>query len=786
MEKSHTIFESGKEYSLAQIFTGNNKIIIPDLQRDYCWGDKAFNKDKERNSELVSGFIRNLIAVKNDTDVTLGLLYGYEHPKHHIQLCDGQQRITTLYLLLGMLNRKTENAFQNHLIFDFNSQKDEKEPYLQYAIRESTLYFLNDLLCHFFLNDSINVNDIVKQDWYFDEYKFDASIQSMIAALKTIETILDEKSVDCKSFGDFVLNNLQMIYYDMGNRTRGEETFVVINTSGEPLTATENLKPILLGELKNKDKDYPNAQGVENVEIKLEYYSRQWEDREEWFWKNIAKNANGNRIEPTADEGLNDFFVWYWQIRLLQEKTWKNKQSEKIVPKELFLKKPEEAEADEDKPSLENWADSTNLDTVHQYFEALQRLIKICKEEEKISKVLQTIKSGNVDLEWFRKVELHVTLPLITYLKRFSEPNYFYEFVRRIRKNYFDKIRKRANSVDWRHIIQIIDFVKDEKELFVFETKSQKDRFKSISNVNLGEWYDEDEKNKDILRQEYKSEIESWEDNEDLMGDLTPIWQANKSRDNSYENLKQIWDTFSVIYNCYDKNWSENNAILSNYVRLYRVLIEPQRIGRIPITRDMHGLWFSTHAKQNANYFNYLSSEAFLSLLKTKNDFLIEVIKGRIRELIPQENTDINEHNFTSENHLKIWILLKVLYAEKKNVCLSFYDGRGSGENSLENNLGNGLASYDDMKKNMLNNELPFSLGNSICGYAVKIKSRIIYADQEWWLKPLAFDTVIGDSITLDDFNPHRDNIGKRTIDPEKIHATDEEIKSLIDTFYKR
>ena len=36
--------ESGKNYTISQLFCGDNdKIMIPDLQRDYCWGDE----DKE-------------------------------------------------------------------------------------------------------------------------------------------------------------------------------------------------------------------------------------------------------------------------------------------------------------------------------------------------------------------------------------------------------------------------------------------------------------------------------------------------------------------------------------------------------------------------------------------------------------------------------------------------------------------------------------------------------------------------------------------------------------------
>jgi hypothetical protein len=189
---------------------------------------------------------------------------------------------------------------------------------------------------------------------------------------------------------------------------------------GEPWSATENLKPILLGDISD--------------ETKRKSLSEDWEVREEWFWQNRTEN------EQTADEGMNDFFVWYWQIRLLQEKTWKNKKSNDINPKELFLKQPEIVDEDVDKPSLDKWKNSTNPDTVHTYFHALKKLIKICNENEKIIKILQNIDDKPVNLEWFRnkKSDLHIVLPLITYLQKFSDSKYFYEFVRRIRKNYFD------------------------------------------------------------------------------------------------------------------------------------------------------------------------------------------------------------------------------------------------------------------------------------------------------------------------------------------------------------
>lgn len=312
-------FITGETYTLAELFSGSRRIIIPDLQRDYCWGDKVHTDEKK---ELVSGFVNNLINQFDNNDykdfLNLGLLYGYEAPANHIQLCDGQQRITTLYLLLGMLNRKTENnVFRKYLISDYEYLQDDKEPYLHYSIRESSLYFLSDLVCHFFIKEKedklfvTDCKDIEKSTWFFNDYRYDPSIQSMIRALLIIENILNGKDNDwCRKFGDFITTKLTFMYYDMENRKNGEETFVVINTTGEPLSSTQNLKPLILRERINENnKEMP----------------KQWEEIETWFWQKRKIN-NGN---DTADMGFNEFLRWITILEL--DKSGKTEELKRVL-----------------------------------------------------------------------------------------------------------------------------------------------------------------------------------------------------------------------------------------------------------------------------------------------------------------------------------------------------------------------------------------------------------------------------------------------------------------------
>ncbi len=301
--------EDGKSYTVKDLFQGDNdKIVIPDLQRDYCW-----------TPDMVTGLLNTFIEFSrqmdefDDTKIPMGLIYGYysessdgktELPHPHLQLCDGQQRLTSIFLILGMLNRKfhkldTEKPYTRLLMSDFEKEQDDCAPYLLYDIRESSTYFLSDLTLRFFIDDKIqSVNELMSQSWYLNDYKNDPTVNNIIDAIKAIDVILSDESLDLERLGTFISERMNFLYCDMGNRTNGEETFVVINTTGEPLSGSENLKPVVIRNSINSGN--PTA-------------CDQWEEIETWFWKN---RNNGN---DTADAGLVEFLRWVTALTLCEK-----------------------------------------------------------------------------------------------------------------------------------------------------------------------------------------------------------------------------------------------------------------------------------------------------------------------------------------------------------------------------------------------------------------------------------------------------------------------------------
>lgn len=293
---------SSQLYDLQGLFVNadNSKIVIPDLQRDYCWGTTG---------NLVNDFVSNLFkhfeesqvnSEKEPEDLIMGLIYGYyEKERPYLQLCDGQQRLTTLYMLLGLLNMMSgeKNTFKRLLISDFEYEYDDQEPTLLYAIRDSSLYFLSDLVCKFFINSNYDWHSeetpkefVKKQPWWFHEYETDPTIMNILEALNEITSLLKSKSnvIDVVKFGEFIVQHLLFVYYNMGSRKDGEETFVIINTTGEPLTSTENLKPLMVTHGTTDSEEWKRRSAI-------------WEKIDNYFWRN---RPNG---DDTSDAGMKEF-----------------------------------------------------------------------------------------------------------------------------------------------------------------------------------------------------------------------------------------------------------------------------------------------------------------------------------------------------------------------------------------------------------------------------------------------------------------------------------------------
>lgn len=712
--------ESGKQYSLSDLFCEERRIIIPDLQRDYCWGDQTHGSGK---IELVTDFVSSLIELfenLGNRNYQLGMIYAYENPINHIHLCDGQQRITTLYLLLGMLYKHIGDNegknIQNFLMSDFE-RTDDKEPHLQYAIRESTLYFLSDLVYEFFFMDDLKVEDIRKTKWYFADYDLDPTIQSMLNALAIIEDIIKHRT-NHNEFANFLLHNVKFFYFDMGNRQHGEEMFVVINTTGEPLTPTENLKPILVG--AGGENNHQNEAG----DI--------WEKWEKWFWLNRMER------EHEADAGLNQFLIWYWQAKLKQESDWSKGRKENLKPIKLFKEKPARINHDEyteySAINENDWKKAKSITEVDKYFEQYCILNSYTKDND-FKNVLDFKKDNLISLRHFNINQAQdIIVPMIEFMVRFpNKTEEHLKFFRRLRKNHYDGEweDRKHNYVDWRHILEIIERCEVPESVFRYE--GSLDNFKRIPNIknNVYNWYNDEEKRKEKLKINYNEKIEMWEDHQDLMGDLSFLFDVDEIADSSipieilrlekyYENYTNTIDLVRNKY-CGDE---EEKRKLSNLFRLFRLYSGCSKVGHIPrVSWEIEGVLFS-----NINNREHFKNIEFKKLCAADNQ--VKFCENYIIEKLTEWNLfNLTEENYSTDRFIKVWLTLKVFNAIKEKSLLPYYEGNGTG-----------VAAYIRASWNVLVREAPFSMQNSMCGFAVKSgrggESYIHYSGEQDWQKP--------------------------------------------------
>jgi len=751
-------FISGNEYSLQDLFGGDTKIIIPDLQRDYCWGDKAYvNPTDKKPRELVSDFVKNLVELYEENDsakITLGLIYGYEQPHNHIQICDGQQRLTTLFLLLGYLNTRTNGKY-NRFIISEKEMNDDYEPHLQYAIRESTLYFLSDLARRLFIEVGTDIKNIKFSNWYFNEYDQDASIQSMIAALSTIDDFFSKyENFNYELFGDFVLNNLRVLYYDMENRYRGEETYIVINTTGEPLSATENIKPILLGNPRLSPE-------------RLKHYSEQWESREDWFWQN-----RGN--DKTADEGMQAFFMWYWQIGLIQESRWVDDKKLPLNTRDLFLNAPKKIteNTNEIKLSIENYNKFSSLDNLDKYFQALRLLVDEISKNYDIQKVLLSIKKKKESItkldttvniwNWLRNVDLDIVLPLIVYMAERGDTQMLYPLIRRLRRNHYDAVwgkyeneqtRRGKNYMDWRYLVQIINQTTDHN-LFTVDMESL--NISKIPQIVIPVWYNEDEKNKRNLKELFP--IDEMEDNEFLMGDLSPLWSSGCQKDivmQRWSIIKQMCRAFSPK----DSQESPYDVQFANWFRLYRLVSELINLHHIDYCIwDFEGCFYSL--KPNDPW--WVESDQIERLLICSNP--IDMMKNYIKK-------KVSPFIYHPSNHKELvisWMTIKTIQADKNGYLLEYRNDRA-------------ISSFLDIKNNNIIPIEDFHWGNVFCGYSY---SYTIFParNEDNWKKKSNLDSPITSIDYIPDFYNRADDV----IDMKTIEEGDHEVKELVDGFLNK
>lgn len=209
-----------------------HKIEIPMLQRDYAQG-------RVSQSKVASDFLDLIFSVLSGKKSSLHIdfIYGYQENNKFL-LIDGQQRVTTLWLLHFYLYKKANSLDEiKDLLakFSYNTRKSSKN--FCKALLEKQKDFDTDKKP----SEAINSKEGVFESK--ENRKNDPTIKAMLNMLDWIFERTESKK-DIKK----LTNNLDKItfdLFDMGKFKLGEELYIKMNARGKQLSKYENLKSFI-------------------------------------------------------------------------------------------------------------------------------------------------------------------------------------------------------------------------------------------------------------------------------------------------------------------------------------------------------------------------------------------------------------------------------------------------------------------------------------------------------------------------------------------------------------
>lgn len=216
-----------------------NQVTIPIIQRDYAQG--RINDDVKR---IRDRFLSSLYDAINNEGICLDFIYGDIDNNGKLTPLDGQQRLTTLFLLYWYSAKKGEiDSNKYYFLNNFT-----------YETRYSSRDFCHELIKFNpnFNSESSLSEQIINQSWFPLDWKNDPTISSMLVMIDEINknfngiiNLWNKLTVDKK---------IKFYFLPIKNMGLTDELYIKMNSRGKPLTSFEHFKAEFERQIENIDK----------------------------------------------------------------------------------------------------------------------------------------------------------------------------------------------------------------------------------------------------------------------------------------------------------------------------------------------------------------------------------------------------------------------------------------------------------------------------------------------------------------------------------------------------
>ena len=239
--KSKTAFKTIEDF----LYRENKTFVIPDYQRGYKWAVK----ENAKSLSAVEKLVDNLLNSNKEQPYFLQGVTVVEE-NDNVILIDGQQRTTTLYLLLWCLNKQLIKNIQ-----------------LKYDIREKSKEFINNLK-----TDDFEYNLFDNENSNQDVFYFKKAIEQIENKIKSLQ------ETERGNFISFLLSNVTILYIVI-DPNKATKTFTMMNGSKASMLQEELVKAEILRKISLPDITAKQVSSSvdENLKDLKEIIAKDWE-----------------------------------------------------------------------------------------------------------------------------------------------------------------------------------------------------------------------------------------------------------------------------------------------------------------------------------------------------------------------------------------------------------------------------------------------------------------------------------------------------------------------------
>ncbi|WP_456465269.1 DUF262 domain-containing protein [Desulfurobacterium sp.] len=526
---------SNSKYSIISLFKEYDEIKIPIIQRDYAQG-------RESAKEIRKNFLNSIKKHLND-GLHLDFIYGSveERDKRKVLiLLDGQQRITTLFLLYWYAAIKKGKIERFQEIFCF--KKGDIKSKLRYEVRASAEEFLDYIVAESnieFRNVSTPSEIIKDNHWFYLCWAHDPTISGMLKMIDDIDETFNKES----QLFDLLYNNDLKITFDfleLKNFGLTDDLYIKMNSRGKLLTPYENFK----AKFEKLIEKYFRREDFIEIAKKFE------KEYIDIFWKYARQNKKRQKqdIAVLTDSYMYRFF-YNFTLNLY------------AVSDETVLLK--------DYSKLEDFTDENSLvsffENVYNKKEEVKRLIKFLdhlSSSKNIPEQVRDILKESPTL-WDRVRFYAYYLGIIEH----EDDEHWYRVLKNLINNTrIDSLKEYINAL--KAIKKLSDDLNGQKILDYIKT-----------NEKFTDFFSQNQQKEEMLKAELITKDSSWEqeiiqaeNHWYLDGKIGFLIEFSKNKGNyDLEKFKNYRDKFIKLWDFARKGKEKENK--ENQILLYQALL---------------------------------------------------------------------------------------------------------------------------------------------------------------------------------------------------------------------